>query len=148
MGLDRTQVEGARLEQLLRQLGRTLEEAAGPTGRPADRALPSAEEQEERGTLEGEPEVQSLESDAGRPDRAVVDQDDEAEGIVARRLQAAEAHLAPRTRAEHEAFDARIREEAPEQAAAAQRRARQLREAVIWREILGPPVSLREEEER
>jgi hypothetical protein len=144
VALDPTQREGARLEQLLRQLGRTFEEAAGPVGRPADRALPSAEEQEEGASLEVAPEVQSLEIDAARPSRQVVDQDDEAEQIVARRLQAAEAHGAPRTRADHRAFDERIRQEAADKTAVAASRARRLRQAVVWREILGPPVSLRE----
>jgi len=142
--LDPTQVEGARLEQLLRQLGRTLEEAAGPEGRAPDRALPSGEDSEEGGSLEVAPEVQSLETDAARPARAVVDQDDEAEHIIARRLQAAETHAAPRTRADHQAFDLRIRQEAADKTADAGNRTRRLREAVIWREILGPPVSLRE----
>jgi hypothetical protein len=142
--LDPTQREGARLEQLLRQLGRTLEEAAGPVGRPADRALPSAEEQEEGASLEVAPEVQSLETDAARPSRQVVDQDDDAEQIVARRLQAAKAYGAPRTRADHRAFDERIRQEAADKTAVAASRARRLQQGVIWREILGPPVSLRE----
>jgi hypothetical protein len=144
VALDPTQREGARLEQLLRQLGRTLEEAAGPVGRPADRALPSAEEQEEGASLEVAPEVQSLETDVARPSRQVVDQDDEAAQIVARRLRAAEAHGAPRTRADHRAFDERIRQEAADKTAVAASRARRLQQGVVWREILGPPVSLRE----
>ena len=73
-----------------------------------------------------------------------MDQDDEAEQIVARRLQAAEAHGAPRTRADHRAFDERIRQEAADKTAVAASRARRLQQGVIWREILGPPVSLRE----
>jgi hypothetical protein len=144
VALDPTQREGARLEQFLRQLGRTLEEAAGPVGRAPDRTLPSAEEQEEGGSLEVAPEVQSLETDAARPSRQVVDQDDEAAQIVARRLRAAEAHGAPRTRADHRAFDARIRQGTADKTADAGNRTRRLREAVIWREILGPPVSLRD----
>lgn len=144
VALDPTQREGARLEQLLRQLGRTLEEAAGPVGRAPDRALPSAEEQEEGASLEVAPEVQSLETDAARPSRQLVDQDDEAEQIVARRLQAAKAHGAPRTRADHRAFDERIRQEAADKTAVVASRARRLQQGVIWREILGPPVSLRE----
>ena len=146
--LDPTQREGARLEQLLRQLGRSLEEAAGPGGRPPDRPLPPAEEEEERESLEAIPEVQSLEIDPARAPRVEVDQDDEAERVVARRLRVADANLAPRTRADHRAFDARIRQEAADQTAVASSRTQRLRQAVVWREILGPPVSLRDDEER
>jgi hypothetical protein len=77
-----------------------------------------------------------------------VDQDDEAERVVARRLKAADARLAPRTRADHTAFDARIRPEPADHTAVAPSRAERLRHAVVWREILGPPVSLRESDER
>ena len=38
-GADATQREGKRLEELLRGLGRTLDQAAGPTGRKPDRRL-------------------------------------------------------------------------------------------------------------
>ena len=144
---DATQVEGERLEQLLRQLGRTLEEAAGPGGRPPDRALPPAEE-EERDSLEVTPEVRSLEEHSARTARTEVDQDDDAELVVERRREAAEAHLAPRTRAEHQAFDTRIRAEPADNTAVNPRRNQRLRDAIVWREILGPPVSLREFDER
>ena len=119
--------------------------AAGPAGRAPDRVLPSAEETEEGASLEVAPEVRSLETGTARPGRAVVDQDDEAEAVIARRLQAAEEHAAPRTRADYQAFDARIRQEAADKTTAAGSRARRLWEAVVWREILGPPVSLRGE---
>ena len=45
-------------------------------------------------------------------------------------------------------FDARIRQEAADKTAVATNRTRRLRDAVVWREILGPPVSLRDSEER
>jgi hypothetical protein len=145
---DATQLEGERLQQLLQQLGRTLEDAAGPAGRLPDRSLPPAEEQEERDSLEVTPEVRSLEQESGRAVRAEVDQDDEAALVVEQRRQAAEAHLAPRTRAEHQAFDARLRAEPADKTAVAPSRSQRLREAIIWREILGPPVSLRDSDER
>ena len=147
VSIDATQREGLRLEALLRDLGRTLDQASGPVGRAPDRRLPSAEEEEEVESLEVEPEVQSLETAPGRPKRAVVDQDEQVEQVVARRLQAAEARSAPRTRADHQVFDARIRQEAADKTATRAYTARQLRDAVVWREILGPPVSLREEDE-
>lgn len=146
-GADATQREGSRLEDLLRELGRTLEQGSGPVGRAPDRRLPPAEEVEERESLEVNPEVQSLEIDPRRQARAEVDQDDEAERIVARRIAAAEAQGKPLTKADHRAFDARIRQEPADKTATRGYTARQLRDAVVWREILGPPVSLRGEGE-
>ena len=142
---DATQREALRLEDLLRELGRTLDQGSGPLGRPADRALPPAEEVEERESLEVSPEVRSLESVARRPEREVVDLDDEAERVAARRIAETEAQSTGLTKADHQAFDARIRREAPDRATAGVYGTRRLREAIIWREILGPPVSLRDE---
>jgi hypothetical protein len=146
-GADATQREGSQLEALLRELGRTLEQGSGPVGRAPDRRLPPAEEVEERESLEVAPEVQSLERDPKRQARVEVDQDDEAERIVARRMAAAEAQGKPLTKADHRAFDERIRQEAADKTATKGYTARQLRDAVVWREILGPPVSLRGEGE-
>jgi hypothetical protein len=146
-GADATQREGSQLEALLRELGRTLEQGSGPVGRAPDRRLPPAEEVEERESLEVTPEVRSLERDPGRQARVEVDQDDEAERIVARRMAAAEAQGRPLTKADHRAFDQRIRQEPADKTATRGYTARQLRDAVVWREILGPPVSLRGEGE-
>ncbi len=157
-GADSTQREGLRLEELFRELGRTLEEASAPADRapadraPADRApqrkLSPAEEEEELESLEIVPEVRSLEAAPVRVQRVEIVQDDLAEQTVARRLKAAQAHSAPRTRADHRAFDARAQQEVADKTATRRYTARQLRDAVVWREILGPPVGLREEEER
>ncbi len=146
-GGDATQREGSQLEALLRELGRTLEQGSGPVGRAPDRGLPPAEEVEEGESLEVTPEVRSLERDPGRQARVEVDQDDEAERIVARRMAAAEAQGRPLTKADHRAFDERIRQEVADKTATRGYTARQLRDAVVWREILGPPVSLRGEGE-
>lgn len=142
---DPTQREGARLEQLLKELGRTLDQARGPGGRMPDRRLPSAEEVEERTSLEAAPEVRSLEDEPARGERAVVDQDDEAERVAERRRAAAEANLAPLGAADHRAFDQRVRQEPADKTATRAYTMKQLRGAVVWREILGPPVSLRGE---
>jgi hypothetical protein len=91
--------------------------------------------------------VRSLERDPARQARVEVDQDDEAERIVARRIAAAEAQGKPLTKADHRAFDERIRQEPADKTATRAYTARQLRDAVVWREILGPPVSLRGEGE-
>lgn len=144
-GLDPTQREGARLQDLLQELGRTLDQTAGPRGRLPDHRLPPAEEAEDRASLEGAPEAVSLESAPRRVERTVVDQDDQAEALVARRLAAAEAHAGPLRAADHQAFDARIRQEPADKTATRAYTVARLREAVIWREILGPPVSLRDE---
>jgi hypothetical protein len=146
-GGDATQREGSQLEALLRELGRTLEQGAGPEGRAPDRRLPPAEEVEERESLEVTPEVRSLEREPGRQARVVVDQDDEAERIAARRIAAVEAQGKPLTKADHRVFDERIRQEPADKTATQGYTARQLRDAVVWREILGPPVSLRGEGE-
>ena len=75
----------------------------------------------------------------------MVDQDDEAERVVEQRLAAAEANLQPLSEADHQVFDQRIRQEPADRTATRAYTARQLREAIVWREILGPPVSLRGE---
>lgn len=155
---DATQREGSRLERLLREFERALEQ-----GRPLERvttlpvpspeavggapeaSLPSREEFEERGSLEGQPEVVTLETDVRREARRLVDQDEEAEEIVARRIGAAAARDRATSRPDRATFDPRIRQE-PADHTGTRHTARQLRDAVIWREILGPPVSLRREE--
>ena len=148
-GADPTQREGVRLQDLLRDLGKTLDEAAGPRGRPASARLPPAEEVEERGSLETTgSESRSLEEDVRRPERKVVDADDEAEAIAARRIAAAEANARPLAAADHLAFDARIRQEPADATATRANSIRRLRDVVVWREILGPPISLREGDER
>lgn len=76
-----------------------------------------------------------------RPTRAVVDYDLEAAGLVASRTAAAEVTAQGRPAGAHRAFDDRIREVAAPVAQRTHPLAR-LRTAMIWREILGPPVSL------
>jgi hypothetical protein len=145
---DATQREGTQLERLLRELGRTLDEGRAPAHRPTVRTLPPAKAGTSNGSLEAATEGQSLEIEPARAERAVVDQDDEAERVVERRLAAAEANLKPLSEADHQVFDQRIRQEPADQTATRGYSARQLREAVVWREILGPPVSLRVESDR
>jgi hypothetical protein len=142
--LDPTQREGSQLELLLRQLGRTLDQAGGPLGRAPDRPIPSAEEQEERESLEVASVARSLETEPARRTRATVDQDDEAERIAARRIAEAEGRTRTLTKADHLAFDQRIRQEPADKTATRAYSASRLRDAVIWREILGPPVSFRD----
>lgn len=143
---DATQREGSRLEALFRELERTLGEAAGPSGRPAGTPLPPAEEVENRETLETGVEVVSLEQEVRRPLRARVNREERAEGIEAGRIAAAEKRSGALTRADHAAFDARIRQQPADATAVRALTSDQLRRALVWREILGPPVSLRDRE--
>ena len=167
---DPTQREGSRLEQLLRELERSLEEVGGtqpapsssstpPSSRFPDPAskrsmppsrvpaagLPSAEEVENRESYDDEPvRVVSLEGEVHRPQRLRVIQDEAAEELVRRRIEAARARDRALTKADHEAFDARIRREPADHTAVRRFTPAQLRDAIVWREILGPPVSERE----
>ena len=145
---DATQREGSRLEALLREFERALEQgqATGPLGRPSTVRLPPAEEVEERDSLEAAPVVVSLEEDVVRPERVRVSEDDTAERLVARRIAAGAKRSGPLTRADHLAFDQRIRQEPADATAVRRPSVEQLRRAVVWREVLGPPVSLRDRE--
>jgi hypothetical protein len=156
--LDATQQEGSRLEMILRHLERALDEGSAeqpitlsppPTeaGRSTSWTIPSQPEQEEieeRESLEFEPEIVSLETEVRRQPRLRVDQDHDAEQIEVRRISAAAARDKATTKADHREFDQRIHQE-PADKTAVGYTARQLRDAVVWREILGPPVSLRNE---
>jgi hypothetical protein len=145
---DPTQQEGSRLERMLRELERNLEQVAAqsePPRRPPVPPLPDDEDVEERESLEGPVRVVSLETEVHRPARVRYDQDSGAEELVRRRTAAAAARDGPITRADHKRFDARIRQEPVDHTAV--RRGytpAQLRNAVVWRDILGPPVSERD----
>jgi hypothetical protein len=144
---DATQREGSRLEQLLRQLERNLEQAAGGRDRTPARLslpLPDDEDVEERESLEQPERVVSLETGVKRPQRAEYDQDSGAEELVRRRIAAAEARSGPLRKTDHKAFDARIRQEPADHTAVRRYTPAQLRDAIVWREILGPPVSERD----
>jgi hypothetical protein len=136
------------LEQLLRELERNLEQAGAAQGRPTARLpvppLPDAEDIEERDSLEVPARVVSLETEVRRPERVIYDQDTGAEALVRRRIAAAEARSGALTRADHKVFDQRIRQQPAEHTAVRRYTAAQLRDAMVWREILGPPVSERD----
>jgi hypothetical protein len=145
---DATQREGSRLEQLLRELERSLEQAGAgqePTvARSPLPSLPDDEDVEERTSLEAPEEVVSLEQEVHRPARVRQDHDSDAEEVVRRRIAAAEARDGALTRADHTRFDARIRQEPADHTAVRRYTPAQLRDAIVWREILGPPVSERD----
>lgn len=139
---DATQREGLLLEKALGRFERALGEA-GPTGRPARFPLPEAEEVEDRESLESEPQVMSLEQDVRRAARQEFTQDAGVEELVARRIKAASARDSARTEADHVKFESQIRQEPADHTATRGYTAQELRRAVVWREILGPPVSER-----
>ena len=139
---DGTQREGSRLEQMLREFERALDQT-GANDRPTTLPLPEEEEVEERESLETEPVVVSLEQEVRRAPRREFTQDADAEQLVARRITAASVRDSARTKADHALFDNQIRQEPAEHAATRGYTAEELRRAVVWREILGPPVSER-----
>lgn len=140
------------LEDLLAEMrgqleqARTMDDAAsGPRiGRPAGQPLPDAEEVEERESLEIEREAVSLEVPAPVIGREIIDLDDQAELVAARRIREAERRNRGWQASDHRAFDERIRRTRP--LAVPVHRARpDLRQAMVWREVLGPPVGLRDD---
>jgi hypothetical protein len=138
--LDPTQQEGSRLELVLRELQRSLEEAAGV---PAPQPAPPEVQYQEEQSLEAEPEIISLEEGVHREARRRVDQDDDAAEIEVRRIQAAAARNTARESASRRIQDMEIKQEPADHTATRGYTAKQLRDAVVWREILGPPVSER-----
>ncbi len=121
----------------------------GPLGRHAGTSLGSHEEVEERGSFdEGvAPEVAGSESEAiaaleRRRSRVEFDQDDEAAAIVQRRIREAESRNQAHSGRDHAKFDAEVRAPADRTVAAPRFAPANLRQAFIWREILGPPKAL------
>ena len=124
----KTRAEGGRVER--------------PVSRPAAaRTLPAPE-----------PEMVSEEvfEDARpvRRQRERVDLDESSADVARRRREAVARREAGRTDADHTAFDARIRQEpadATRVAVPAPESRPDLRQALVWREILSPPRSLRDD---
>lgn len=145
-----TQTEAVKLEELLRGLGQLagLPDEEGPLGRRSATRLPEAEEAEDSESLEVDREPVSLEAPEPSRTRVEVDQDEGAEALVQRRIQAAMARNRPISVADHKQFDQKIRgtaaKAAPVKLALS---ARRLRDAIIWREVLGPPLALRDRQE-
>ncbi len=102
-------------------------------------------DEEEATTREVEPEVRSLEDPVPRPERVIVDQDEAIEALTAKRAEWAEARSRPHTKADHRAFDAKTRTVEPVLPAGPDRAAA-LRRMIVWQEVLGKPVSLRNHE--
>jgi hypothetical protein len=160
---DPTQREGSHLEELLRALEQRLDPTATSAppqrqtrparrpatrpaiGRPASRPLPEAEDVEERGSLEVDPVVESLEEEVRRPERPPRDWLRQAEERERARTAEIEAREGMSQKARHGEFDRRIRAELPASPAAAIGRlsTAQIRQVFIWAEILGRPMGER-----
>lgn len=104
------------------------------------------EEVEDRRTSDDVvPDVVSLETDWQRPQRVETFSDaDEAEVLIKRRIDSAAARDHGWRAADHRAFDDEIRKPVVRTIPARQRP--NLHQAIIWREVLGPPVSMRPRE--
>jgi hypothetical protein len=117
----------------------------GPLGRSSRSRLPAAEEVEERDSYEGRSlEIEERVENLDNRTRKLVDQDEEAESIIQRRLDQAAARNRAHRSTDHKAFDKRIREPAPAEETERRFSAAAMRNAVIWREILGPPKAFEE----
>ncbi len=145
------------LDELFETLQAELEKASGvaqpsartgPMGRPATRQLEPAEDVEERDIPGREPRPVPIERAPSRSKRVLVDHDMQAEAVARQRVTEAQARNRGLTKADHSAFDKRIRgTELPAPATAGAARPSfpraALRQAIIWQEILAPPVSER-----
>lgn len=153
---DASQREGNRLEELLREMERALDPMAREQ-RPAPTSSggwdAGEEEVEEVESLDSyEPEVISTEdlSNFERPEREVVVLGGDQEELQRRRMKYAEVRTKALTRADHDRFDAEIRKPRPVVVVTADEpvsaRMQRMRQAIVWREVLGPPVAMRGEE--
>lgn len=133
---DPTQREGKRLELLLRDFQRSLEQA---------NEAAAATEGETIESLGLEPEVSRTEGDVTRQGRVEVDQDDLAEQVAARRISAAAARDTVALKTDRTKLDPRVHQEVADKTATRPYTTQQLRDAIVWQEILGLPVSLRNE---
>lgn len=140
IGTDR---ERMLLETAKGNFVRLLEEARRHGAQPYDPQEEGAAEQP--GSLEAESEVVSLEQEVRRAPRREFTQDDDAENLVQRRILAAAARDTAQARVDHRQLDQKIPRMQADHTDTRGYTAQQLRHAVVWREILGPPVSLRDE---
>ncbi len=149
-GTSPTQVEARRLEELLRGLGGAL----GLPDEPVVVTVPGrTEDPEEAYSLEGETlEGESREPVPVRVARVERTEDESASALVQRRIDAAALRSGALGPSDHAAFHRRLASQsAPVQVERTGSRPavragtrEDLRRAIVWREILGPPVSLRD----
>lgn len=139
-------------EELLAEMRGQLEQAKEMERAEAHTPEPWQQQQlpeeviEDTTTLEEDVEVVSMEIEPVRHERSIETmQREDAEALVQRRIQAAELRNREWRLEDHRRFDQLIR--APKEPV--RRRIspahRSLRQAMIWNEVLQPPVSLREQ---
>lgn len=153
---DPSQREGSKLEQILREMEWALDPSAReqrPTPQSRGGWDTGEEDVEEREALDSYvPEVASTEdfSNFERPEREVIVLGGDQEELQRRRMKYAEVRTKALTQADHDRFDARIRQPQPVAAVKADEppseRMQRLRQAIVWREVLGQPVAMRGEE--
>ena len=139
----------------LRDLLDALEQAQGRAERPPPPrprpppGAPPAKRREPEPTAAPEGVSAEVFEDAApvRRQRKEIDLDSESIEVARRRREAVARREAPRTAADHARFDARIRQEPADATAVASPATGlpDLRQALIWREILSPPPSLRDD---
>jgi len=127
------------------------EPGRGPMGRRSQVALTGAEEVEDRTDYDdlassrvdetGRESYAALELRRQRPE---FDEGDAAEELIQRRIREAEERNGPISAADHRQFDAEIRAPGAPSARPARMTRATLRQAFVWREILGPPKALEE----
>jgi hypothetical protein len=151
-GLDPSQAEGSRLEQILREFEQALEQSTtvpAPTETRGGWDAPGEEFEERASHDDLEPEVESREGleNFDRPEREVVVLGGDQDALYRSRMAYAEVRSKALSKGDHAAFDARIRAPQTVQKVQADKattaRTMELRKAMIWREVLGPPVALR-----
>jgi hypothetical protein len=154
LGTSPTQLEARRLEELLRGLGGALGMPDGsvvvtvPAPGKDEEAEPVEAYSLEGVSLEGE----SRDVAPVRVAREARAEDASASALVQRRIDAAASRSGALGPSDHAAFHRRLAtQSAPAQVerpkarrAAMAGTRKDLRRAVVWREILGPPVSLRD----
>jgi hypothetical protein len=125
-----------------------IQDERGPLGRTARTPLEGAEEVEVRTSLEDQGSLEVTDTPEiseellRRRERVVVDLDEQAEAVSLRRQQEAAARNRSHAEADHRAFDQRVRTTEAPSAVTLRYTPQELRQAFIWREILGPPKSL------
>lgn len=97
---------------------------------------------EDRESLEVEANVY-VRPEIERPAPVVIDRDDDALAIANHRVAVAQARNRAWAPEDHQKFDVAIRRVAPEKRLD-HSRARALRQAIIWREVLDKPIALRD----
>lgn len=148
------QIERVKLEAERQRAGRPARprrapaqawDEAGPLGRRSRVALPSAEEVEDSESLEGPAQITNLEEEAPvaapRPASRIV----RTGSAAARITQRVSVRPAPAVETTPPVIDPRLRPAAADHTGVRTPGVQQLREAFIWREILGPPAALRED---